>query len=524
MMHARCAIPAGKGFLAFMRRLPRPVLGPDLRALPISPAEAFVFSRVDGASDGPQLALATGLSEAEVKAALERLYQLGVIEFSGGPPSSASVDTLKLGRTEQAPAYDPAELHEDVELEPDRRRAVLELYYRIERISHYELLGLPRSADRKAIKRAYYELAPLYHPDSYFRRRLGSFKSKIEAIFTRLTLAHDVLTHRDRRAEYDLGLQESETKSPVDALHAAPIKVPAASPAPSEPLHKAERALPAVQERPAPDPEKIAEIERIRRQTLARKLATGPRFPGGSAPKIQAPSVVGAPPLGAGKEPERAAFAEAASKISTSAPNTAGAEKSELEQWIEAAALSEQRGDVLASAEALRNAVALAPERGDLRQRWQKAHEQAQGVLARSYLKQAASEVSQGNWLEAAWSFAKAASMLPNNAEAHERVAFATLACRGSAQRAVEYAQRAVELSPKRGAYRITLARAHLADGAFGLAQSEIDEALAVSAGDTAVESMARDLMQQIQKQRTASEPAKADGKPVLGSSKGRRS
>ena len=42
---------------------------------------------------------------------------------------------------------------------------------------------------KKEIKAAYYRMAPEFHPDRWFRRELGSFKSRLEAIFTRITEA-----------------------------------------------------------------------------------------------------------------------------------------------------------------------------------------------------------------------------------------------------------------------------------------------------------------------------------------------
>mgnify|MGYP003338887439 CR=1 FL=1 len=53
------------------------------------------------------------------------------------------------------------------------------------------------------MKKAYYVAAPEFHPDRYFGKNLGSFKAKMEAVFARITLAHDVLTARERRVEYD---------------------------------------------------------------------------------------------------------------------------------------------------------------------------------------------------------------------------------------------------------------------------------------------------------------------------------
>lgn len=446
-----------------------------------------MFSRTDGASDEHQIALATGLPESEVKAALDRLYELGAIEFSAGEKRPAGEPVQQGAREERTALYDPAELHEDAELELDRKRAVLELYYGLDRFSHYELLGLHPSADKKAVKRAYYDLAPLYHPDSYFRKRLGSFKPKIEAIFTRLTLAHDVLTHRVKRAEYDQSLHETGALA-AGAEPAAPVEAGAAAPTTSEPLN----TPPDGQGTPAPGWETI-EMERIRRQALARRLALGRRSPGaGSGISSTLNALRGAAQTGAAGDVESAGFRAGA------APNADEAGKSELEQWISAAVAAHRRGDAVAFADALRNAVALAPERQDLRQRWQRAHERAQAVLAEAYLKQAAEEASKENWLQAAWNYAKAASMLPQNAAVHERVAAATLACGGSAQRAVEYAQRAVELSPDDAAAHITLARAHMADGAVGPADFEARRALSLAPGTPSIEAAATELLNQI--------------------------
>jgi hypothetical protein len=77
------------------------------------------------------------------------------------------------------------------------------VFRELPRASLYELLGIPRAADKKAVKRAYNERVMLFHPDRFFRKRLGGFKPKMEAIIVRLTEAHDVLCSPERRREYD---------------------------------------------------------------------------------------------------------------------------------------------------------------------------------------------------------------------------------------------------------------------------------------------------------------------------------
>ncbi|WP_437758671.1 DnaJ domain-containing protein [Sorangium sp. So ce1389] len=135
---------------------------------------------------------------------------------SGGESIPLGRDALQ--QVESPPLYDPAELDEPVELTSERKRRILDLYYRIEDLSYYALLGVSDQADKKQIKSAYYLLAPEFHPDTYFRKQLGSYKQKIEAIFTRITLAHDTLTSRQRRAEYDTYLEQTHKNRAMAAL------------------------------------------------------------------------------------------------------------------------------------------------------------------------------------------------------------------------------------------------------------------------------------------------------------------
>ncbi|WP_438043200.1 DnaJ domain-containing protein [Sorangium sp. So ce128] len=224
-------------------RVPRPKPGYDLKSLPLKPAEAFLLSRIDGVLTDRDLSLITGMSHGDTVEALRRLRDLGAIlldgEPSGQPPPrdaarrAAAVDPEKtmpsgseavpLGRDalqqmESLPLYDPAELDEPVELASDRKRRILDLYYRLEDLSYYALLGVADQADKKQIKSAYYQLAPEFHPDTYFRKQLGSYKPKIEAIFTRITLAHDTLTSKQRRAEYDAYLEQTHKNRTMAAL------------------------------------------------------------------------------------------------------------------------------------------------------------------------------------------------------------------------------------------------------------------------------------------------------------------
>src|SRR5690554_7895957 len=62
---------------------------------------------------------------------------------------------------------------------------------------YYEVLGVPKSADEKEVKKAYRRLAMKYHPD----RNPGD--KEAEEKFKEATEAYEVLSDANRRAAYD---------------------------------------------------------------------------------------------------------------------------------------------------------------------------------------------------------------------------------------------------------------------------------------------------------------------------------
>ncbi len=77
----------------------------------------------------------------------------------------------------------------------DQRMDVLELFFSIDVVNHYDLLGVPQDADRKAIKQAYFERATVLHPDRFFGKNIGSYRSRIERVFT---ASHQGPRHADQ--------------------------------------------------------------------------------------------------------------------------------------------------------------------------------------------------------------------------------------------------------------------------------------------------------------------------------------
>jgi curved DNA-binding protein CbpA len=128
-----------------------------------------------------------------------------------------------------AAMVDQPELREDVDLDLEHRRYILEVYRRLQLLTHHELLGIPRDADRNVVRRAYFQLARVIHPDRYFGQRLGSYKPKMEAIFARVTKAYETLSDANARAAYEANLLaavgETVERPPAPVAPATPTSV-----------------------------------------------------------------------------------------------------------------------------------------------------------------------------------------------------------------------------------------------------------------------------------------------------------
>ncbi len=72
-------------------------------------------------------------------------------------------------------------------------------------MDHYELLGIPRTATRKEIKKAYKKMANKSHPD----KKTGNAETH-----KALTVAYNVLSDETKRAKYDKGEDPTQGSAP----------------------------------------------------------------------------------------------------------------------------------------------------------------------------------------------------------------------------------------------------------------------------------------------------------------------
>jgi len=374
--------------------------------------------------------------------------------------------------TLEPPRILPVESDEQVDIEHSKKKKILELFDALENRTHYELLELPTDADKKRVKAAYYSIAPEFHPDKYFRKRLGPYKAKIEAIFARLTLAHDVLTSKQRRAEYDSYLEQLRRNRTMAALlEHDPADVPAVVAAADDEPPPTARGR-TLNEGDANGPESA----RNRRLPLPKPQGLAARRPG-----------LENQPLGSSGQ----VSGDGGRRVDTARPDP---RKLQLERYLLAAKVALERKDLAAAANAYRLAAALAPDDDTIVRKAAEIQRTASGELSDGFVKQADYEASQGRWPEAAASYANGCRSRPDDARLHERVAFATLKSGQNPRRAVDYARRAVKLAPQVSDYRVTLVRAYVAAGLEATARAELERLAELGATDP----KARDAVTQL--------------------------
>jgi curved DNA-binding protein CbpA len=462
-----------------------------LTALPLAPVEGFVLSRVEGVCTEEELALATGLDAGAVSAALERLVRFGAVRVAGGEPAA----------------------------EPSPRgltHAERDLFDRLEARcgDHYALLGVEADAERRAVKEAYYDLVALVHPDAFAGRDLGKDGARVAAIFSAVEAAHEVLTHRERRARYDAELAARATTTAISSGRvpaAMPSRAPAGPPSserePVSPAPVSGHILARKLGRSVPPPPLSS--GRIAAASSG-PISSGPISSGpiSSGPISSGPISSGRlptapPPSGPGALGEDAiptqprvdaaamAMAELRRRYEQLAP-LARAEK--LASLLAQGQAALAAGNGREALQAFRLAQSLAPEEPAVIRGLTQSESLAAPEVAKGYafFAKRAEYADQATDARAFWE--EAAQRAPDDAETQGRAAEALLRLEGDAASALRFAGRAVLLEPKRADFHALLGRAYVRQGMLRNAEREAQTAEALDASCSELTDLRREL------------------------------
>jgi curved DNA-binding protein CbpA len=447
-----------------------------LTALPLAPVEGFVLSRVEGGCTEEELALATGLDAGAVSAALERLVRFGAVRVAGGEPAA----------------------------EPSPRgltHAERDLFDRLEARcgDHYALLGVESDAERRAVKEAYYDLVALVHPDAFAGRDLGKDGARVAAIFSAVEAAHEVLTHRERRARYDAELAARATTTAISSGRvpaAMPSRTPAGPPSserePVSPAPVSGRILARKLGRSVPPPPlSSGRIAAASSGPISSGPISSGRLP--TAPPPSGPGALGedAIPTQPRVDAAAMAMAELRRRYEQLAP-LARAEK--LASLLAQGQAALAAGNGREALQAFRLAQSLAPEEPAVIRGLTQSESLAAPEVAKGYafFAKRAEYADQATDARAFWE--EAAQRAPDDAETQGRAAEALLRLEGDAASALRFAGRAVLLEPKRADFHALLGRAYVRQGMLRNAEREAQTAEALDASCSELTDLRREL------------------------------
>ena len=547
-------------------RVPSLVSGVDLYALPLSTIEGFVLSRVDGSASVEDISMMAGIDQQKLIGILERLRELGAVELRwmgerGKPPAPAApakpqrdvVPDLHFAVGERL--YSPRELEENVGIPVEARKRILNAFHSLENRDLYALLGVVRDADKKEIRDAYFELSKVFHPDAYFGKELGSFKTKMEVVFKRLTEAYDVLGKNKKRAEYDQYLQSTEltrratrtldslklsagdaqaladmsrggrpqvraaveenatgsgareslrSSRNVSAGSATPaLRGGVSSDSPRVPETPSARVPPGASAKPpagtavsAPVPsEPAARMPAVstaeRRARVRDRLRRGLKSISQPPPPMSSDRAPATPPPPP-EERRKGVLEGLRSTIQASSAMT-GAPNAQVQSLMKKARDAEGGGDVLLAASQLQNALAIDPQHPELLTEYDRVSKLVARNLADNYEKQATYEEKTANWQAAARSWARVSDGRGDDPNAARRTAEALLKAGGDLHLAQKHAQRAVQLDGRSVPNLTILARVYLAAGLKLNALRELQKAAQLAPHDELVNNLLRE-------------------------------
>ena len=283
-----------------MSRIPRrlPAGAPQVS---LSPQEDHLLGVVDATLSEDDLAFVTGMDPDEVSSTLDRLVDMGLVVFAsdddereedegsaaGGTDDDANgaddeaspdSDATAAGDSETAASEEP-DPGDGIDLSHTMREGIDLLFEQLEFLNHYDVLSVERDAGVADIRGAYLKMAPKFHPDRYFRKSLGPFKQKIEAIFGALPKAHDTLRNPARRKAYD-------AKHPVGKAAQARRNRPPVAPTPAPSPSIVPPPAPSVECEPIePPPTPAMPSEALKPPRVPRVAARQSRPGSGAQPR-----------------------------------------------------------------------------------------------------------------------------------------------------------------------------------------------------------------------------------------------
>ena len=212
--------------------------GCDPTSLRLNAAEGYLLSRIDGHTSWRLLREIGGLTADEVDMCIEMWLSDGVIEMGSVERRPRALPPPRAKEQERvAGSAEPNVIDPSLDIDVETQQRILDMHARLGR-GYAEILGVSSNADGKAIKKAYRALSRDFHPDRYFRKQIGGYRVRLEAIFKKVLEAYELLSDPATRAEVQKAMVTAEVHRPVVGAEGAQ------APPPQTPLERLRHRMP----------------------------------------------------------------------------------------------------------------------------------------------------------------------------------------------------------------------------------------------------------------------------------------
>jgi len=191
-----------------------------LMGLPgLGPQEGFLLSRIDGYGSIDDLVQASPAGSEEVVSLVFGLCCAGFLLVTGrpgiklpkGPGGRAGGAAKGAAAKKAAPATSPAAvaaaaaaaMATESSAEQDPLEFARDLNRKTAEADHYRVLGVSKDVEQGEIRKVYYALAKVLHPDRFDRDLQQADRDLVEDLFARIGEAFGALNDPESREEYD---------------------------------------------------------------------------------------------------------------------------------------------------------------------------------------------------------------------------------------------------------------------------------------------------------------------------------
>ncbi|OGW29383.1 MAG: hypothetical protein A2X56_13480 [Nitrospirae bacterium GWC2_57_13] len=186
---------------SIVRKTPRPPV--PFEAASLSQDEQALYSLIDGKRSIEELCSLSETGDFNTLTALHFFLALRLAE-AGEAKTEREMISAREALHQAAEQKREDENSKETPAASEMRSMIEKAYAELDGRNHYEVLGVDQDVSSEALKKTYFRLAKLYHPDRHFDPALTDLKNSLDTVFSRITDAYNVLTDKAKRDEYNL--------------------------------------------------------------------------------------------------------------------------------------------------------------------------------------------------------------------------------------------------------------------------------------------------------------------------------